>query len=99
MSTGRAGTAGATGEPGIAWTARSPACYNGSRRVVRAREPGGGPYRDKPAAQSFTLFVERIEEGIMKERAETIQMRTAHDSDQERASTPSMPRAVDPEAV
>lgn len=37
---------------------------------------GGGPYHGKIAADAFVLFVERVEEEISKERAQTIQMRT-----------------------
>lgn len=37
----------------------------------------GGIYRGMLASDAFVLFVERIEEAIAKERAQTIQMRTA----------------------
>ena len=36
----------------------------------------GGPYREQTIEAAFVLFVERVEEAIAKERAQTIQMRT-----------------------
>ncbi len=45
----------------------------------------GGPYRGQPdPVESFRLFVERIEEEISKERAQTIQMRTTQAPDREK---------------
>ena len=40
-------------------------------------EAGGGAYRGKAANEAFVLLVERVEEAIAKERAQTIEMRTA----------------------
>ena len=37
----------------------------------------GGPYREQPESAAFVLLVERVEEAIAKERAQTIQMRTS----------------------
>lgn len=48
-----------------------------------------GPYRDKSPDEAFRLLVERVEEAISKERAQTIEMRTAR-------SSPSEPRREDP---
>lgn len=42
----------------------------------------GGAYRNKPPHEAFILLVERVEDGIAKERAQTIEMRTARSSDQ-----------------
>ena len=42
----------------------------------------GGAYRNKAADEAFILLVERVEDGIAKERAQTIEMRTARTSDQ-----------------
>jgi uncharacterized protein DUF4231 len=41
----------------------------------------GGPYRDKEPGEAFVLLVERVEEEIAKERAQTILMRTARSTD------------------
>jgi hypothetical protein len=41
----------------------------------------GGEYRKHTDAAAFVLLVERIEEAISKERAQTIQMRTARTSE------------------
>lgn len=38
-----------------------------------------GPYRKVPGADAFVLLVERVEEAIAKERAQTIEMRTARE--------------------
>lgn len=43
----------------------------------------GGAYRGLPKEEAFVLFVERIEEEIAKERAQTIQMRTARAAERE----------------
>ena len=40
-------------------------------------QASGGPYRNKPAADAFVLLVERVEDAIAKERAQTIEMRTS----------------------
>jgi hypothetical protein len=40
-------------------------------------EAGAGVYRTKTADDAFVLLVERIEDGIAKERAQTIEMRTS----------------------
>jgi hypothetical protein len=40
-------------------------------------EAGAGAYRGKAANEAFVLLVERVEEAIAKERAQTIEMRTA----------------------
>lgn len=45
-------------------------------------EAKGGAYRNKDANEAFILLVERVEDGIAKERAQTIEMRTARSSDQ-----------------
>lgn len=42
----------------------------------------GGVYRNKAADEAFVLLVERVEDGIAKERAQTIEMRTARNNDQ-----------------
>lgn len=40
-------------------------------------QAGGGPYRNKAPAEAFVLLVERVEDAIAKERAQTIEMRTS----------------------
>jgi hypothetical protein len=40
-------------------------------------QASGGPYRNKPVADAFVLLVERVEDAIAKERAQTIEMRTS----------------------
>jgi hypothetical protein len=40
-------------------------------------EAGAGAYRGKAPNEAFVLLVERVEEAIAKERAQTIEMRTA----------------------
>jgi len=57
-------------------------------------QAGAGAYRNKAAADAFKLLVERVEEEISKERAQTIQMRTARTSEPEQTSGPSRPEAV-----
>jgi hypothetical protein len=47
-------------------------------------EAGAGPYRQKEPPDAFTLLVERVEEEISKERAQTIQMRTARTPEADR---------------
>jgi len=44
-------------------------------------EAGAGAYKGKAAADAFVLFVERVEEAIAKERAQTIEMRTSRAPD------------------
>ena len=43
----------------------------------------GGAYRDKEPGDAFVLLVERVEEEIAKERAQTILMRTARSTEPE----------------
>ncbi|HET7794139.1 MAG TPA: DUF4231 domain-containing protein [Rhizobacter sp.] len=43
-------------------------------------QAGGGPYRRKDANEAFVLLVERVEDAISKERAQTIEMRTSRSS-------------------
>lgn len=69
------------------------------RQEVNLFRASAGPYREKSIpAESFVLLVERIEEEISKERAQTIQMRTARGSEHEElrkptvADTPAQPR-------
>lgn len=50
-------------------------------------QAGAGSYRGKSSEDAFRLLVERVEEEISKERAQTIQMRTA------RTPEESTPRA------
>lgn len=40
-----------------------------------------GPYRDVEESKAFKLLVERVEDAIAKERAQTIEMRTSRASD------------------
>lgn len=40
-------------------------------------QAGAGPYRHMEPADAFVLLVERVEDAIAKERAQTIEMRTA----------------------
>jgi hypothetical protein len=52
---------------------------------------GAGPYRQKASGRdAFVLFVERIEEEIAKERAETIEMRTARNPEKDQPRDPSL---------
>lgn len=46
-------------------------------------QAGAGVYRDKTPQEAFVLLVERVEEAISKERAQTIEMRTARASELE----------------
>jgi hypothetical protein len=50
-------------------------------------QAGGGAYRNKQPDEAFILLVERVEDGIAKERAQTIEMRTARSSDQGSSTT------------
>jgi len=45
-------------------------------------EAGAGAYRDKTPHDAFVLLVERVEDGIAKERAQTIEMRTSRAPDE-----------------
>jgi hypothetical protein len=45
-------------------------------------EAGAGAYRGKTPQDAFVLLVERVEEGIAKERAQTIEMRTSRAPDE-----------------
>lgn len=45
-------------------------------------QAGAGAYRGKDEKEAFVLLVERVEDGIAKERAQTIEMRTARAADQ-----------------
>ena len=40
-------------------------------------QASAGPYRNKAEAEAFVLLVERVEDAIAKERAQTIEMRTS----------------------
>jgi hypothetical protein len=61
-------------------------------------QAGAGPYRHKPAHDAFVLLVERVEDAIAKERAQTIEMRTSRSSDDQgkQEVTPSQPPSVLP---
>lgn len=48
-------------------------------------QAGAGAYRGKTTPEAFVLLVERVEEEISKERAQTIQMRTARTSEQDQS--------------
>jgi hypothetical protein len=45
-------------------------------------QAGAGAYRDKTPHDAFVLLVERVEDGIAKERAQTIEMRTSRAPDE-----------------
>jgi hypothetical protein len=45
-------------------------------------EAGAGAYRGKTPQDAFVLLVERVEEGIAKERTQTIEMRTSRAPDE-----------------
>ena len=45
-------------------------------------EAGAGAYRDKAPHDAFVLLVERVEDGIAKERTQTIEMRTSRAPDE-----------------
>jgi hypothetical protein len=51
-------------------------------------QAGAGSYRGKPQEEAFRLLVERVEDAISKERAQTIQMRTAQMPDAGAGKTP-----------
>jgi hypothetical protein len=51
-------------------------------------QAGAGVYRGMERPEAFILLVERVEEEISKERAQTIQMRTARSSDPAPAKVP-----------
>jgi len=61
-------------------------------------EAGAGAYRGKGANEAFVLLVERVEDAIAKERAQTIEMRTARAPEpQERESgAPAKPQVPAP---
>jgi hypothetical protein len=44
-------------------------------------QAGAGAYRGKESHDAFVLLVERVEDGIAKERAQTIEMRTSRTPD------------------
>lgn len=46
-------------------------------------QAGAGAYRGQEPSAAFSLLVERVEEEIAKERAQTIQMRTARSAESE----------------
>jgi hypothetical protein len=48
----------------------------------------GGVYRDQDEQAAFVLLVERVEDAIAKERAQTIEMRTARESSDHRPQPP-----------
>jgi hypothetical protein len=48
----------------------------------------GGPYRGKSETEAFVILVERVEEEIAKERAETIQMRTTRPASHDQTTPP-----------
>ena len=50
-------------------------------------QAAAGAYRGKAPSDAFVLLVERVEEASSKERAETIQMRTARTSESEQRQT------------
>jgi len=59
------------------------------RQEANLFQARAGPYRgESVGAEPFALFVERIEEEIAKERAQTIQMRTTRTSEQEQHREP-----------
>ena len=45
-------------------------------------QAGGGAYRGKTPHDAFVLLVERVEDGIAKERSQTIEMRTSRSPDE-----------------
>jgi Protein of unknown function (DUF4231) len=55
-------------------------------------EAGAGAYRDKSAHDAFVLLVERVEDGIAKERAQTIDMRTSRASDEHNRPNGEQPK-------
>lgn len=59
----------------------------------------GGAYRNKQPNEAFILLVERVEDGIAKERAQTIEMRTARSSDQGSTTTGGPPPEGTPAPV
>lgn len=50
-------------------------------------EAGAGAYRDKALHDAFVLLVERVEDGIAKERVQTIEMRTSRAPDEHSKAT------------
>ena len=59
-------------------------------------QAGAGAYRGKVPADAFMLLVERVEEEISKERAQTIQMRTARSSETDQPKKQSAYEALPP---
>jgi len=55
-----------------------------------------GVYRAKTKEDAFVLLVERVEEAISKERAQTIEMRTSRAVDSEQTRTPKEPHSEKP---
>lgn len=54
-------------------------------------QANAGPYRRKSSDEAFVLLVERVEDAIAKERAQTIEMRTSRANDdpgKEKSETP-----------
>jgi hypothetical protein len=49
-------------------------------------EAGAGAYRDRTSHDAFVLLVERVEDGIAKERTQTIEMRTSRAPDEHNKS-------------
>lgn len=49
-------------------------------------QAGAGAYRDKTPHDAFVLLVERVEDAIAKERAQTIEMRTSRAPDEPNGS-------------
>jgi hypothetical protein len=57
-------------------------------------QAGAGAYRGKTSPEAFVLLVERVEEEISKERAQTIQMRTARTTEPGRQTGPARPETT-----
>ena len=55
-------------------------------------EAGAGAYRDKKPHDAFALLVERVEDGIAKERAQTIDMRTSRTPDEHITPSGAQPK-------
>lgn len=56
-------------------------------------QASAGPYRNKAQAESFVLLVERVEDAIAKERAQTIEMRTSRWEEPAASNAPPPPKA------
>lgn len=59
-------------------------------------EAGAGPYRGKAAHDAFVLLVERVEDAIAKERAQTIEMRTSRAPDEHEKPPGGQPKTQPP---